>query len=201
MAITWNVKMTKTAGICYNEVDRSKASGRNARVELSTKVVDCPARLRDTLVHELCHAAAWLVSGYKSGHGPVWQDWVSRATGVFPELPSIGRCHNYEIACKYQYKCIKCGFSIGRHSKSLDTERKVCGRCLGRFELLAMSARKPTSATTASQPAALRTPRTPAPFAIFVKKNYGSVKKNSQDLKHADAMRILGEKFKEMKTV
>ncbi|KAA0203942.1 hypothetical protein HAZT_HAZT009297 [Hyalella azteca] len=201
MAITWNTRMTKTAGFCYYKVDRSKASGRNARVELSTKVVDSPARLRDTLVHELCHAAAWLVSGYHGGHGPVWQAWASRATRVFPELPSIARCHNYEIACKYQYQCTKCGYSIGRHSKSLDTERKVCGRCLGRFELLATSARKPTSATTGSQPAALRTPRTPGPFAIFVKENYGSVKKNSQDLKHADVMRILGEKFKEMKTV
>ncbi len=39
--------------------------GRRARysadVELSAKVVDAPAKLRATLLHELCHVAAWLL--------------------------------------------------------------------------------------------------------------------------------------------
>ncbi|KAK2563463.1 Germ cell nuclear acidic protein [Acropora cervicornis] len=30
-------------------------------------------RLRDTLIHELCHAAAWVISGIKAGHGSVWK--------------------------------------------------------------------------------------------------------------------------------
>ena len=30
-------------------------------MELSAKVVDAPAKLRATLLHELCHVAAWLL--------------------------------------------------------------------------------------------------------------------------------------------
>jgi predicted SprT family Zn-dependent metalloprotease len=43
------------------------------------------------------------------------------------------RCHSYTIRTKFNYVCEKCGYTIGRHSKSLDTERKVCGHCHGRF--------------------------------------------------------------------
>ena len=86
----------------------------------------------------------------------------------FPELPVIDRCHAYAIRTKYSYKCVNCGYTIGkyylilydqapcmghvstaksanqllmpesndcftgRHSKSLDTNRKVCGHCHGR---------------------------------------------------------------------
>ena len=32
-------------------------------------------RLRDTLIHEMCHAAAWVISGIKAGHGPIWKSW------------------------------------------------------------------------------------------------------------------------------
>ena len=32
-------------------------------------------RLRDTLIHEMCHAASWIISGVKAGHGPVWKKW------------------------------------------------------------------------------------------------------------------------------
>ena len=43
-----------------------------ARVELSSKVVDCVDRLRRTLAHELCHVAAWLVDHVsKPPHGQV----------------------------------------------------------------------------------------------------------------------------------
>jgi SprT-like family len=40
------------------------AEERLSRIELSTKVLDSADRLRDTLVHEMCHAASWIVSGY-----------------------------------------------------------------------------------------------------------------------------------------
>ena len=43
------------------------------------------------------------------------------------------RCHSYAIRTKYSYVCEKCSYTIGRHSKSLDTERKVCGHCHGKF--------------------------------------------------------------------
>uniref|UniRef100_A0A6A7FXS4 Acidic repeat-containing protein-like n=1 Tax=Hirondellea gigas TaxID=1518452 RepID=A0A6A7FXS4_9CRUS len=191
MKVTWNVRMRKTAGFCYYQVDRSRPNGRGSRIELSAKVVDNSERLRDTFAHELCHAAAWIISGYKDGHGPLWKAWANKTLLVFPELPSINRCHNYQISCKFTYKCTKCGYSIGRHSKSLDIERKVCGKCRGHFQLLVNSK---------TQLHGTATPRTPGPFALFVKDNYGDVKKSGSDLKHNEVMKLLGEKFKELRT-
>ncbi|XP_037072312.1 acidic repeat-containing protein-like [Pollicipes pollicipes] len=190
LEIKFNKRMLRTAGFCYSKQTAcGGATVRTARIELSEKVVDSAERLRDTLVHELCHAAAWVVSGDRGGHGPVWRGWAGRVQRRFPELPPVSRCHSYEIRCKYTYRCTRCGYSFGRHSKSLDTQRKVCGRCHGRFEcVLTAALERPAGAAPA-------TPRTPAPFALFVKDNYGSVKKDSAGLKHAEIMRVLGQQF------
>jgi predicted SprT family Zn-dependent metalloprotease len=42
---------------------------------LFIKVCDTADRLRDTLIHELCHAATWVVDDVKDGHGPHWKAW------------------------------------------------------------------------------------------------------------------------------
>ncbi|KAG0715934.1 Acidic repeat-containing protein [Chionoecetes opilio] len=172
-------------------------------INIKWNVIDCSERLRDTLIHELCHAAAWIISGYKDGHGPLWKAWAAKAKSVFPELPAISRCHSYQIQCKYTYRCKRCAYSIGRHSKSLDTQKKVCGLCFGRFELLVNSKtsqgqNRDGPSTPALDPP--KTPRTPGPFALFVKENYGSVKKSTPHLKHGDVMRVLSTKFESVKT-
>merc|ERR1719319_314776 len=55
--ISWNVRLTKTAGLCYSRRyrDRHGIEVRSSRIELSTKVIDSCDRLRDTLIHEMCH--------------------------------------------------------------------------------------------------------------------------------------------------
>jgi len=138
MEITWNVRLTKTSGVCYSKRHRNRQNveTRSSRIELSTKVIDSTDRLRDTLVHEMCHAASWIISGYRDGHGPLWKTWAEKAMTRFPELPIIDRCHDYQIRTQYTYKCGKCGYSIDRHSKSIDTGKKVCGHCNGRFQLV-----------------------------------------------------------------
>jgi hypothetical protein len=42
------------------------------RIELSSKVIDSCDRLRDTLIHELCHAACSIISKKCDNHGPIW---------------------------------------------------------------------------------------------------------------------------------
>ncbi|KAG8232246.1 hypothetical protein J437_LFUL011799 [Ladona fulva] len=190
LPIIWNNRLRKTAGYCYNRRIKSSDGSfvRSSRVELSSKIVDNSARLRDTLVHELCHAATWIISEVTGGHGPTWKRWTYRAMEAFPEIPPISRCHNYDIETKYKYKCSGCNYSIGRHSKSLDVERKVCGICCGKFELFVNKKNdkgKPMPST----------PRTPNAFALFVKENYGSAKKSKENLKHKDVMKILSEQF------
>ena len=70
---------------------------------------------------------------------------------------------------------------IGRHSKSLDTKAKVCGYCRSPFALQTKSAGG--------------TPRTPNKFALFVKENYGSVKRGNKAVTHKDVMTILSSDF------
>lgn len=107
---------------------------------------------------------------------------------IFPLLPPIKRCHDYVINTKYTYKCINCGYSIGRHSKSLDVEKKRCGLCYGKFEVYLNKTTKNGNVQM------LATPKKGInKFPQFVKENYGLVK--TPDRKHKDVMNILSKKF------
>ncbi|XP_046394806.1 acidic repeat-containing protein-like [Ischnura elegans] len=194
LPIIWNNRLRKTAGYCYNRRVKNSQGGftRTSRVELSSKIVDNAARLRDTLIHELCHAATWIISEVTGGHGPSWKRWTNKAMLVFPELPPISRCHNYDIVTKYRYQCTVCNYSIGRHSKSLDVQRKCCGICGGTFELFVNTKDEGGKSVP-------RTPRTPNAFALFVKENYKVIKSTQDKLQHKDVMKLLSEKFAEAK--
>lgn len=68
--------MLKMGGFCGR---------RSARVELSTKVLDTPVKLRRTLLHELCHVAAWLLPPHvvcpaspRSPYVPAWHTGPSK---------------------------------------------------------------------------------------------------------------------------
>ncbi|XP_045887288.1 acidic repeat-containing protein isoform X1 [Micropterus dolomieu] len=177
MSLTWNKKMRKTAGYCITGQERGGGS-RYARIELSEKVCDSADRLRDTLIHEMCHAATWLINGVRDGHGNFWKLYARKATLVHPELPMVTRCHSYDIKYKFQYQCTRCQNTIGRHSKSLDTQRFVCALCTGQLVLLMPSKT-----------------RAPTPFANFVKENYGAVRQELAGLSHAEVMRKLSADF------
>lgn len=83
-------------------------------------------------------------------------------------------------------------YSIGRHSKSLDIEKKRCGHCYGKFELL-------VNKTTKSGTVQMQTPkREPSAFALYVKENYNSVKKE-RNIRHAEVMKVLGQQFSAIK--
>ncbi|XP_020389735.2 germ cell nuclear acidic protein isoform X2 [Rhincodon typus] len=184
LVITWNKKMRKTAGYCVTGQKRDGTIKRYARIELSEKVCDSAERLRDTLIHELCHAATWLINNVRDGHGPFWKLYAQRSILIHPELPMVTRCHTYEINYKYTYQCNKCKNTIGRHSKSLDTQRFVCALCTGPLVLLTKMLKDGTPAK-----------KDLAPFAKFVKENYSSTKREHKGLQHADVMRQLSADF------
>ncbi|XP_063228256.1 uncharacterized protein LOC134534116 [Bacillus rossius redtenbacheri] len=193
MPLEWNVRMKQTAGYCYSKRTLSSTGEkiRTSRIVLSTKVIATPDRLRDTLIHEMCHAAAWILDMAKDGHGPRWKAWAKRASAAFPELPPIRRCHDYNIHTKFTYRCVGCGYSFGRHSKSLNLTVKRCGYCFGEFELLLNTKNKAGVVVQTPKPH-----RSPRGFARFVKDNYNAIKKSKPSLKHGDVMKLLSEKFK-----
>ncbi|KAJ8027847.1 Acidic repeat-containing protein [Holothuria leucospilota] len=182
MEIRWNKRMRKTAGYCVYTKGKF-SSTRSVRLELSEKVCDSAERLRDTLVHEMCHAACWLINGVNDGHGRYWKYWASKANIAHPEIPVVKRCHSYEIHTKYKYQCQQCKAVVGRHSKSIDVNKKCCGLCKGRFILLPPENQKQNKC------------QQPNKFAIFVKENYAIIKKSNECFKHADVMRTLSQEF------
>ncbi|XP_053569994.1 germ cell nuclear acidic protein [Bombina bombina] len=184
MEIIWNKKMRKTAGYCVTGQKKLPDLQRYARIELSEKVCDSADRLRDTLIHEICHAATWLINGVRDGHGQYWKLYARKSTLSHPELPMVTRCHTYEINYKYTYECSRCKNTIGRHSKSLDTEKFVCALCKGKLVLLGSSKKDGTPSKNQL-----------TPFAKFVKENYGSTKKEMTGMSHAEVMRKLSSDF------
>ncbi len=48
-------------GRCHCRKNRETGQ-RFCRIEMSSKVLDDSERLRDTLIHEICHAAVWIIS-------------------------------------------------------------------------------------------------------------------------------------------
>jgi predicted SprT family Zn-dependent metalloprotease len=149
VALSWSNKLRTTAGLTRlksmgnpfltnDQPDQNASRIRTALVELSTKVIDNETRLRSTLLHELCHAAAWIIDGIaKPAHGPCFQRWAKHAMKAVPDV-SVTTRHNYEIDFKYTWVCVNypdtCQTMIQRHSRSVDPERHVCGLCKGRLQ-------------------------------------------------------------------
>lgn len=129
--IKWNKKLLNTAGRCHN----SRRDGeRKSFLELSDKVLTSADRLRCTLIHEMCHAASWILNG-ENGHGAVWKGWAAKANRIFPELPKISVCHDYVIEYRYTYLCINCRAQSKTHSKSRKVEEIQCSICKGSIKL------------------------------------------------------------------
>lgn len=76
LPIEWNKRLLRTAGYCTYKKSSKNPEDRSVRIELSTKVCDSAERVRDTLIHELCHAAVWLINGTRDGHGQYWKYWA-----------------------------------------------------------------------------------------------------------------------------
>ncbi|KAH8877045.1 Acidic repeat-containing protein [Schistosoma japonicum] len=142
LEIIWSRRLLKTAGLCKYMTSKTTLSDgtsnqvRIAQILLSEKVCTTAERVRDTLLHEICHVAVWLIDGLNDGHGRHWKSWANRAHRIWPKLPLISVCHAYTIDTRFTYRCTGCGVCINRHSKSLDIAKKICGHCCSKFELL-----------------------------------------------------------------
>lgn len=105
-------------------------------------------------------------------------------------------------------------FSFGRHSKSLNLERKRCGYCFGEFELIVNKINNNPIATNnlpdvytdplkqlynlnndVQHNIKPKLPKKPSKFALFVKENYSKVKQANPLSKHGEIMKILGSQY------
>lgn len=84
LAIEFTARLTATAGtcLCFSRPGRSRRR-RGASIALSQSVVSDLSRLRTTLAHEVCHAAAWLLHGARRPpHGPKFRELAQRTHEV-----------------------------------------------------------------------------------------------------------------------
>ncbi|CAD7697766.1 unnamed protein product [Ostreobium quekettii] len=196
LKITWNGRMLTTAGRTHFKLRRLRVPGGDdevkhiATIELSSKVLDSYERLRKTLAHEMCHAAAWVIDHVaQPPHGRTFYKWGERVQRKYPDL-EITRCHTYSIHKAFQWQCTQCGVQYKRHSKSIKEDKQVCGVCKGRLQYLGKF----------SPHGSVKTPRAPNGFSAFMKDNYAATKAATPaGTQHASIMKLLSEKWKEKK--
>ena len=130
----WNRRFTTTGGTCHFTTE--KGNVRTARIELGSKIVDRPERLRDVLAYEVAHAAAWVINGTYGGHGIVWRQWADHLTQAYPEIPHINITHDYDIHYRYWYECLRCKKQMGRHRKYSENNDLKCQHCFGKIKVI-----------------------------------------------------------------
>ncbi|KAG6918674.1 hypothetical protein DXG01_012491 [Tephrocybe rancida] len=150
--LNWSKRLLTTAGRAKWHRDGIQTT----EIELAEKILDCDERIRNTLSHEMCHLASWIIDASpKEVHGRIFKAWSDKIMRKRPEIEITTR-HDYEIGFKFNWKCLKCAKTYGRHSKSIDVTKVVCGACReGRLAALfeTRAARTPkTSKQAAAKP-------------------------------------------------
>ena len=177
-----------------------------ATIELSLKVVDSEDRLRATLAHELCHAAAWLLNHERRPpHGPHFWSWAQRCSekmvGGYLSAP-VATCHNYVVHKPFHFQCtaINCGLLYQRFNKrGINPDKHLCGECMSPLEYLGKFNIDGTPHRA----------RAPGGFTLYVKEHFASVRREllgvaAQDrggavavVSHGEVMRALSHRFKD----
>jgi predicted SprT family Zn-dependent metalloprotease len=181
--IKWNKKLLNTAGRCNNS---RKGGVRLSQLELSEKVLTSADRLRCTLIHEMCHAATWILQG-ENGHGATWKRWAAKANSTFPELPKINVCHDYIIEYRYTYQCVSCKAKYQAHSKNKKVENIRCSICKSAIELFLNKKNKDGEVVMTPVSKEVKG------FPKFVKMNYKEVK--MPNMTHKEVMQVLSSQF------
>ncbi|KAJ9116463.1 hypothetical protein QFC22_004905 [Naganishia vaughanmartiniae] len=199
----WNNKLLTTAGRAHHKRVKlpDGTLGHDGRIELSEKVLDDEDKLKNTVAHEMCHLASWIISGeMKNPHGAVFKSWGKKVMKARKDI-EVTTKHSYVIAYKvidyfvvslhitdvgsqqYEWECTTegCGAIYRRHSKSIDIERKGCGKCRGKLRPLFKTRGAGAGST---------------PFQDFLKQNMKLAKAAMPKATHGDVMRALSERWK-----
>lgn len=202
--IVWSKKLNTTAGRANWRREgtaakpfAAEAAGgtatktyiHHATIELAEKVIDGPDRLLNTLAHEFCHLATFMISNVRDRpHGPEFKSWAAKVEtalrGRYPDL-KISTRHAYEIEYKYVWECEGCGTEFKRHSRSVDPARQSCGGCKGRLVQVRPAPRKAGGGK--------------GEYQVFVKEKFRAVKKENPGLGMSEVMEVLGRMYRERK--
>lgn len=145
--LVWNKRLLTTAGRA--KFLRSNDKPESSSIELADKILDCEERIRNTLSHEMCHLACWIIDeDITEQHGRLFKSWTHRVMKYRPEI-TIDTRHSYEIKYKYEWRCDveACGRVYGRFTKSINPEACVCGVCkVGKLQPMFTTRKRATPA-------------------------------------------------------
>ncbi|KAF5312656.1 hypothetical protein D9619_003090 [Psilocybe cf. subviscida] len=123
--LVWNKRLLTTAG----KAKYHREGVTTTQIELAEKILDCDERIRNTLSHEMCHLATWVIDEkINEHHGSFFKRWAYLVEKKHPHI-EVSVKHNYEISYPYEWKCEKCAKIYGRFSKSIKPEECLCGAC------------------------------------------------------------------------
>ncbi|KAJ5976169.1 hypothetical protein N7481_009876 [Penicillium waksmanii] len=169
--ITWSKTLQKTAGRAQwrgeriRDKDGHVSYKHHASIELAERIIDDEYRLINTLAHEYCHLANYMVSNVRDQpHGASFKQWGLKCQEALRDHPVYGgrinvtTKHSYKIDYKYVWACVGCRQTYGRHSKSIDPNRSRCGSpsCSGRLEQIKPKPRNVSPKKNAATPATQR---------------------------------------------
>ncbi|KAL4934029.1 SprT-like family-domain-containing protein [Aspergillus undulatus] len=150
-----------TDGSSGSETPRVQTTKHYATIELAERIVDDEDRLLNTLAHEYCHLANYIVSNIRNNpHGASFQAWGRKCKESLKDHPIYGgrievtTKHSYKIDYKYVWTCVDCCQNYGRHSKSIDPARQRCGKCKGLLQQIKPKPRSVSPKKKQATPAA-----------------------------------------------
>lgn len=131
-------KIGKESRISESGSEPSTLIKQHATIELAERIIDSEDRLINTVAHEYCHLANYMISNiHNNPHGASFKLWGRKCKEALKNHPVYGgrvevtTKHSYQIDYKYVWSCVDCGQNYGRHSKSIDTAKSRCGACKG----------------------------------------------------------------------
>ncbi|OWZ37107.1 hypothetical protein C356_04674 [Cryptococcus neoformans c45] len=185
--LEWNNRLLTTAGMARSK--RTTANDVNYNeywIELSEKVLTSEERILNTVAHEMCHLATWIISGdFKNPHGHIFKSWGRKVMHARKDV-EVTTKHSYVIEYKYEWKCAneRCGQVYKRQSKSIDTSKHACGSCRSKLNPLFETKQKAVSG-----------------FQLYLKENMKNAKAAMPGASHGDVMRALSKRWAEVEQV
>ena len=145
MEIYFNDQLFDEVGFHLEYIDDVYPYRRTSVIYLSIRCLDNPERLRDTLLHELCHATVWQIDEIyeEDDHGPQFKWWIQHLGHNHPyiDMRQVEEEADFQ-GNEYLYQCIKCGYDIGENKPLARECHKSCMRCGGRFSLVELQDHK-----------------------------------------------------------
>ena len=140
LKITFSNQMCRASGTTlWYKGGLRQGSKRLCQIYLSIRHLENSERLRNTLAHEMCHAAVWIIEGIEDsrdqGHGPDWIRWTQRLQSIHPSV-NIQRYYKNPEYSKHLYECTTCHYDIGRSKPFPESSDKTCKKCGGVFEMV-----------------------------------------------------------------